>query len=34
MGALEKQRFELVEGLLGLGCPREVLRFIKEAIQG
>jgi hypothetical protein len=32
--SIGEQCFELVEGLLGLGGPREVLRFLKEAVQG
>jgi hypothetical protein len=33
-GSIGEQCFDLIEGLLGLGGPGEVLGFLKEAIQG
>jgi hypothetical protein len=33
-GSIGEQCLELVKSLLGLGGPGEVLRFLKEAVQG
>jgi hypothetical protein len=32
--SIGEQCFELIESLLGLGGPGEVLGFLKEAVQG